>query len=240
MKTCTLLFAIMLICFPTMAFADDLADEPNQEAISRTRVDGVDYGYIHSTAMWPTPSPQIPVCWENPSGDDTERGWVKSAVNSSWEAHSAVKFTGWQTCATVNRGIRIQIADKNPHVKRTGKNIDGFKNGMVLDFVFDQWSPTCATSESMRKSCIQSIAVHEFGQALGFAHEHNRLDRSSGCMKNPQGADGDMMLTPYDISSVMNYCNQTYNNNGILSVKDVASVTALYCLPNQPSCKPRV
>ena len=32
----------------------------------------------------------------------------------------------------------------------------------------------------------------------------------------------------YDPKSVMNYCNTTYNNDGVLSPRDVASVQQIY------------
>jgi hypothetical protein len=36
------------------------------------------------------------------------------------------------------------------------------------------------------------------------------------------------MLTPYDPSSVMNYCNLKYNNEGLLSKMDIAALQTLY------------
>jgi hypothetical protein len=48
-------------------------------------------------------------------------------------------------------------------------------------------------------------------------------------MAAPQGTDGDnTLLTPYDPHSVMNYCNQKYNNDGQLSDLDKQAVQQLY------------
>lgn len=109
----------------------------------------------------------------------------------------------------------------------------GIKNGMVLNFTFNRWNPACKSSEEQRLSCIQSIAVHEFGHAVGFAHEQNRADAPGECHKLAQGSNGTVLLTPYDPKSVMNYCNEKYNNDGRLSNCDIVAVFSAY--PPPPS-----
>jgi len=84
----------------------------------------------------------------------------------------------------------------------------------------------------MREYCIKGIAVHEFGHALGFAHEQNRSDTPGECRQLKQGTSGDVLLTPYDPRSVMNYCNPKYNNDGMLSALDIAAVRELYGEPS--------
>jgi hypothetical protein len=83
----------------------------------------------------------------------------------------------------------------------------------------------------MRESCIRSITVHEFGHAIGFAHEQNRPDTPGECDEVAQGTDGDLMLSPWDLHSVMNYCNPKYNNNGELSAFDIKAVAYIYGAP---------
>jgi len=76
--------------------------------------------------------------------------------------------------------------------------------------------------------CIKVIAVHEFGHALGFAHEQNRADAPKECQKERQGGDGDTYLTEYDLHSVMNYCNPKWSGDGKLSQKDIKGVQKFY------------
>lgn len=67
----------------------------------------------------------------------------------------------------------------------------------------------------------------EFGHALGFAHEQNRGDTPSTC-DQAQGSDGDRTVGAWDVSSVMNYCNPKWNNDGNLSAVDLIGVRQFY------------
>jgi hypothetical protein len=183
--------------------------------------------YVASTTLWrPT---TVSVCWENPAAwNDTQRQWVRNAVARTWEARSGVRFTGWGTCPASGGNIRINISDTGPHVKGLGTRLNGMAQGMVLNFTFNNWSPSC---RSMLQYCIDAIAVHEFGHAMGYAHEQNRPDRPSTCTEPAQGSSGDWMIGPWDLSSVMNYCNPQWNGDGNLSATDVQGAQATYGVP---------
>jgi hypothetical protein len=130
----------------------------------------------------------------------------------TWRRHTAVEFRGWQRCADVNAGVRILISDEGPPVKRFGRHLDGVKGGMILNGTFKNRSPEC---QSEREFCIRAIAVHEFGHALGFAHEQNRPDTPGECaMVHGQGQTKEIPLTPYDPESVMNYGPQRIGHQG--------------------------
>jgi hypothetical protein len=76
--------------------------------------------------------------------------------------------------------------------------------------------------------CIKSIAMHEFGHAIGFSHEQNRPDRKGECALKAQGPNGDKLLTPYDPESIMNYCFDMYQTGVTLSKLDISAVRQLY------------
>lgn len=192
--------------------------------------------YPLMAAIWK--SPVVQICWENPSQSFTaQMSQVQQAIAGTWQAASKLQFTGWQTCAATSPAtqqiVRIQIDDSSPNNgPRTlglGNQLAGVQHGMLLNFTFLHWGTNCQT---MTDYCIKAISVHEFGHAIGFAHEQNRPDTPGECMQLAQGSNGDdVLLTPYDPDSVMNYCNKKYNNNGQLSALDKKGVQDLYGAP---------
>lgn len=205
----------------------------------RITIGNKDLGYFDTSSRWPSldnGNTVVFVCWENDViTSSVAASWVRLAVTKSWQNHSKLEFRGWQTCTRRSSGIRIRVIDDSPtngpHTAGLGRALAGRPSGMVLNFTFKNWGRNCASSNAEIKSCVESIAVHEFGHAIGFAHEQNRADVPGECRKLAQGPDGTVLLTPYDSKSVMNYCNSLYNNLGNLSDLDIVSVQQIYGRP---------
>lgn len=199
-----------------------------------TNAHSTDYIYVKANSLWP--QSQIPVCWEQVDPNfSAEREWVRSQIVSTWSANSSVIFTGWGACTpTTSGGIRIQVADGNPRTLGLGTMLRGVPNGMLLNFTFANFSTAyCqAPVAGRREHCIRVNAIHEFGHALGFSHEQNRPDAPDWCHNEASGTNGDLMVTDFDLRSVMNYCrNASWPDLAMLSPFDIVGVQRVYGPP---------
>ena len=185
-------------------------------------------GFFMEKERWTTPI--IPVCWEQWSSEfEVERQWVMQRVMETWAEHTVVDFINWGRCEKgTSPSVRIHILDTAPHTKALGRSLAGLPGGVILNFKFRRWKTDCARNDSLRKRCIETIALHEFGHIIGLQHEHLRQDVEPGCGQAHHRKNKHLRpIGPYDGLSIMNYCYHKHWSNR-LSLGDIRTVNRIY------------
>jgi hypothetical protein len=194
-------------------------------------------------SVWSDEPIKLVVCWENPQPADAEaREWARLAVKRTWERYARVILVGWGTCQDEANALppphtlgprRPGLGDENLKVQITtsggGQNPahgswgDYQQSGLLLNLY-------CG------RTCVEHLAIHEFGHALGFYHGEERTDWPS----TPQCPEQWSSRTPSwpwwpiptekrwgdpDPASVMAYCSGT---STMLSPVDIAAVQRAY------------
>jgi len=163
--------------------------------------------YYLAASLWP--QRDIPVCWTT-TGNVTEKEWVRTALRGqrSWSQQGNINFVGWGTCSAGATGIHLTAGADNVSF---GLGQSSGNANITLDFTASPETDyvRCTTNSLNREQCIKATAIHEFGHGLGYAHEHNRPERTADCTSAAQGTNGDATFGAFDIRSITAYCNFT-------------------------------
>ncbi len=191
----------------------------------------------------------ISVCWLSTDREGTRgRALTQQAVEATWEYYGAIKFFNWGKCQENPKGIKIGTADERPW-SYYGIQSESQSESMLLNFTFAD--PAMSGCAQITDTCIWSLAVHEFGHALGFIHEQDANSTPDWCTRQLKPADIQApaaylkakLLTQWDQYSVMDYCFDIYKKRVQLSDCDIAAYRVMYGeLPNpayRPRCKTR-
>ena len=181
--------------------------------------------YPIKSTLWH--SNTISVCWDNPSPQFSAlMDTVREAIKQSWEKYSLVSFTDWCPSTQKDCDIHIFISDEAPYTVAIGNQLKNKPKGMVLNFSFSKWNQE---GNKDKIACLKADAVHQFGHALGFAHEQFRDDCPLvDCLGKEPVTGGDWYVSICDINSVMNNCNPKNNSNGQLSKSDIEALHYMY------------
>lgn len=227
-------------------------------SLSAQPVQSIMAGYGLTWSVWISAPVKLVVCWENPSAAEpydgevdqtsgaTRREWARLAVKSSWERYARVIFVGWEECADESN------AADPPHTlgpRRPGTLDENLKVNISYSGASNNWGHGswgdyqqqgvtinlhCGAYPNL-KSCIEYLAIHEFGHTLGYYHEEERDDWPTnipGCPKQTHDPADPWWPIPTELdfgapdpTSVMAYCSGWPTN---LSPKDITGVQHLY------------
>jgi predicted Zn-dependent protease len=220
-------------------------------------------------SKWPS---VVAVCVSPAIGDpasefETAKAQLIKAVQTGWQRHANLRFDF--SCPS-NAAQKIVVTLKAQNDLNVGGDCDGFGAATTRKINISYCAPSLPNADCSqvpkdgfvynidRMEPLRALALHEFGHALGFVHEHKRKDtpqdvevwcdaakpesRVKDDVNNGYEPGGGQLLTSsYDYDSIMSYCRDVDRNRegdgpvdhvaDRLSEGDKWGVQALYGAP---------
>jgi len=162
---------------------------------------------------WPADSDgvvRIPVCFDQNVAnatthfaDDVVR--LRAELMKSWSAVAKIDFSGFGTCGANRNGmIVVHLVTHIDPVRgltpagatNPGPGYQGPNASTDIQIRVDIESPSTGAVPA-------AVVIHEFGHALGFAHEMDRPDFTGSCTDMVTIYGGNYLDTPIDLHSIM-------------------------------------
>jgi hypothetical protein len=220
----------------TVCWADDLVDTSKLKSIQNEN------GLLHLVKK----TLHLNFLSSISSDFSEEKAAIRKAVADTWETYADLNFIGRDDCKKYRAeqrkfDISIELIHEDLYAEasvkaqahsgghsRIGNNSRGGYPSMLILIPSDR-----LYFRGVMLDWLKSVAVHEFGHAVGFAHEHERPDAPAEKLCK-SAVDALERVGPqplhtiyggYDPDSIMNYC--AAGSVG-LSKGDIAAVQSIY------------
>lgn len=200
--------------------------------------------YANADLYWPnagTGRVDINVCWDNPfNAPGATKGqkalWRdarRRAVEEAWGRNARINFYGWDGPDPVNAPRVCAANEKAIHIRICNATGDSACPAMPDSQSLAGYPGTYGVTAGVRLNPAHgaSIAVREFGRALGFYYEEQRPGATAAmagpCAQLAKSNSDPVSYGSYDSTGIMSFC-QPPTAAPWLSANDIASVQRAY------------